>query len=576
MAVNINQFDELREQIVNQEKWDNKHFHVFNYEAGTGKSISTHQFIGEMTKEHPFRVLYVQRFVRDNELDHTVNAINKHAGRTVAFGYSSKNSEGKRTKVEMAQIVKSQVLCITHNMYGQICKGKHKELIHERDILIIDEYPDLLEKISILPIDIGILWMEAIQYPEIEEIAILLRKIVKGQDGKKLKKNKMVFYSFESPEYEKQKKGISNVLARMSGRSLEVLQKCQQLLINGGYLFEGAFHTYVNNDFQFCRNNIILDANAEFDYRYEMSDKFIVRNQAKVFEYSKSTFIHYDVNTTKKALAKYVNFSDKVLEDIDFEKRKGILFITDKDNQKEIENSILQNFSHIGESMEEIERVLGCKISVDYYGNIIGVNSYREYDTVVIAKTPHYDYLTYALTYLYYYSSDQQAIEYIDVFKHPEVEAIRKSVVAGEIYQAIKRINRANHFCANIYVFSDYQEAIDVVLQQLPKIPNTKTAFDIEMRRKQYDGESRHENSMATKVQEMLIKVMKDGRESITKKELREILGIEDKFYFSKILTKLKPFLEQHKIQSVVQKLIFTLNSLGEDYGHGKNKDKSA
>lgn len=150
----LNYFDDLREQIMNKEKWDRDRFHVFDYEAGTGKSRNSKQYIGEMTKVYFYRVLYVQRFIRDNELNQTVALINEHAGREVALAFTGDDTKSNKRK---NQAKEAQILCISQRMFSEICRGNHPELIDNRNTLIIDEYPDLLEKIAVSERDIGYL-----------------------------------------------------------------------------------------------------------------------------------------------------------------------------------------------------------------------------------------------------------------------------------------------------------------------------------------------------------------------------------------------------------------------------------
>ncbi|MEC2157663.1 DEAD/DEAH box helicase family protein [Virgibacillus halodenitrificans] len=166
-----NYFHELRQHILDESKWDKSNFVVFNHEAGTGKSQSTFRFIGEMTKEKAHRVLYVQRFVRDDELNKTVDTINEHAGKRVAEGVYSKEKQSTIRKK-----AKAQVLCISHQMYKQICLGNREELKNERNLLIIDEYPDLVEKVSVTLDDIAYLWGRNIRNKFLDDLANLLRE----------------------------------------------------------------------------------------------------------------------------------------------------------------------------------------------------------------------------------------------------------------------------------------------------------------------------------------------------------------------------------------------------------------
>ncbi|RIW32683.1 hypothetical protein D3H55_12425 [Bacillus salacetis] len=78
-------FKELEEVILNEGNWNPNVFEVFNHEAGTGKSRFVQQLLGKMSKLNSYRVFYVQRFVRDDELLHTVQRINEFAEKEVAI-----------------------------------------------------------------------------------------------------------------------------------------------------------------------------------------------------------------------------------------------------------------------------------------------------------------------------------------------------------------------------------------------------------------------------------------------------------------------------------------------------------
>lgn len=556
MKIDINQFKDLKEQIYNPKMWGKELFIVFDYEAGTGKSLFAQRYIGEMTKKQQHKVLYVQRFSRDEELNNTADTINDYAGKNVAVAYTSKDYTDKQANQKKLRAINSQVLCITHKMYSQICKGEHKELSNNRDILIIDEYPDLVEKISISQSDLTRLWFDY-GHSEIEKVVTMLRDRLKG-DSVLTINHEIKYHSFESVEYDYIKKAMIHAMDSIEKQEHKaILQKCVKLLNNGGYAYEGGFHTYDDSiDFVMLKNNIILDANAGFDHRYEMSNKFVVRKQEKMFEYANSRVHHIDVNTTKKALSKYVDFAGKVLETVQLEQRKGVLFVTDKANKDELNDCILRHYSNVGETIEEIEETLECKISVDYFGNIIGVNTYRDYETVVIMKTPNYDYLTYVLTGMLYKSKDGLSVESIRPFQDDEIETLRKTIVAGEIYQAIKRINRDNSQSAEIFVFSDSQEAVELVVKQLPNVSYTKSSMEVSNKRKDYDASSRLDGSAVTEVQEILTEALKAGVERIKKKEIREQVGVT-KSYFPKVLNKLTPFLTKHNISIDVRELIF-------------------
>lgn len=150
--INGRDFSKLRHKIFDFHHWDSKVFEVFPYEAGSGKSLTTHHFLGELAIKTNHRVLYVQLFSSDGRLQETVDRINKKADKKVAVkfdGEDSKKSGMRKTAIE------AQILCITHNMYFSVCQGEHPELIQDREILIIDEFPNIMHPITVTLDDIS-------------------------------------------------------------------------------------------------------------------------------------------------------------------------------------------------------------------------------------------------------------------------------------------------------------------------------------------------------------------------------------------------------------------------------------
>jgi hypothetical protein len=536
----ISYFGDLREQIMNEEQWVEDKFIVFSHEAGSGKSQSTFRFLAEMTEQKSNRVLYVQRFVKDDELDNTVATINRNAGKRVAEGIHSKMGEKEKKKC-----IEAQFLVISHQMYLQICKGKRQELVKNRDILIIDEYPDLVERITLTINDVCELWGESIECDFLETLAYLLRK-KRYECMSNSIQCKMQYIDFGEKEFELYKKIFSQrseKITEIIGEPL--LEKLQQILSNGCYFYESAFHTF-NNQLKLysLKNNIILDANGSFDFRYRLSSQFIVKETVKFYDYSASTLQHFKVKTDKTALKKQINLAEKIFEKISLENKNKTLIVTDKDNTEKVEEKVSGYLLQLGFSKERIDK----RVSIDYFGNLIGVNTYRDYDTVVVLKTPFFDYLSYALTYLYFQSKDGKKMEDILVFQNADVESICKTVVGGEIYQAIKRINRDNSQSAQMIVCTDYQEAIDVVVGQMPYIKYESNSVEVN----KLKVDELPENSAiarVAKVEKFLLEQMEAGVEKVQKKILKDLVGVKDGGNFKRtILNNLAPFIKQHEI----------------------------
>ena len=552
-------FKNLRNQILNFENWDSEKFCIFNHEAGTGKSIETHKILGEMSKEYSYRVLYVQMFEKDNELTNTVERINSHAGKIVARRFAG---EDLRKDSRRAEAVDAQCLCVTHRMYLEMCKGKNLDLIQNRDILIIDEMPNFLNKIEITTDDIQYLWLNYPYSEEAQQLATFFRdtwyKYMINSNQSKNSEFKKVIYSVE--EYYKYSQSINFLLKEINDENVkEILSKFLQLLNNGFLFYQNKFYSYDGRIKPLLlNNNIILDANAGFNYLYQLSPTFNINEQSKIFDYSNSMLFHYLVNTSKASIKNSIDLFSKCLSQVLLERGDSALFITDMENKDKLKEEIIFYYRNYGQTLEEIEMNMGIKIYIDYYGNLIGKNTYRDCNVAIVTKTPNFDYLSYTLTYLLYKNYERDSLRDILAFQDCEVEKLRKSIIAGEIYQSIKRINRQNKKSSRIYLFSTNNDAIDIVKSQLPNINYIQKNL-IVSKTKKITTQSKDTKFMEQlELTKQFILLSKEkGINQIQKKDIRDILGIKSSPNFTPILTRLKPWLIVNNIENSGQTLKF-------------------
>ncbi|MFN7251527.1 MAG: DEAD/DEAH box helicase family protein [Anaerobacillus sp.] len=550
-----NYFQELHEQITDRSKWDEERFMVFGHEAGSGKSQMTFKFIGEMTKTKTYRVLFVQKFSRDDELINTVSKINEHAGNIVAMKFSKEDTGNKKRK---QQAEEAQVLCITHQMYQLICKGEHAELIKDRQILIIDEYPHIIETIHLCSEDIGKLWINNYKYGldlSLDAIVNFLRNLLHQKKANK-NFNKMLLIEFNIEEQRRYKKVVNQLLSRVSDDGdKKILSKINYLLSYGGYMYENAFYTYREDiDYKMFQNNIILDANASFDTKYSLSKKFHRISQPKIFNYSNTIIHHSVIKTGKCNLKKYINFNEKVLSKVSPERKNKILFITDKEREQGLSISISDYFLSLGYSKKEAEMIIEERIKVDHFGNLIGVNTYRDFDTVVITKTPNYDYISYAMTF--YHLTQNKKEDQLQLFKHEEIESLRESTVAGEIYQAIKRINRDNSKNCEIFLFMDNEKVESIIRSQFPQIHYHKDQFEVDSKKVNKPKKEKKSDIRIGMAKKYLLEYKEKGAPFIRKIELRNFLGINDGGNLrNEVLLNLMDFFKEERIFEDGQKI---------------------
>jgi len=160
-------------------------------------------------------------------------------------------------------------------------------------------------------------------------------------------------------------------------------------------------------------------------------------------------------------------------------------------------------------------------------------------------------------------------MENICIFENQDVEAIRKTAVAGEIYQAIKRINRDMKKNAQIYLFCDSNEEVDIVMQQLENVQYVKQKIQCEEKLKKYDNAKREEQSKlvarANRIQEVLLECINANIVSIQKQDVGKRGGITNKHQLSNVIRYLAPFLTTHQIENVGQRFIFKQSTKFKD-----------
>lgn len=537
-TIDIGYFEQLEQQILDIARWNQNKFYVFDHEAGTGKSRFTQGCIGKMTKTKTHKVLYVQKFKKDNELVNTVERINKYAGEEVAGYYCSDLKREEKKRLQQVQ-----VLCVTHQMYYQICKGNNLELVKGRNILIIDEFPQLFKEVYVTKDDIANLWSKFNRdggYAG-KELAQMLLDMLLGEE----ENNSIKCIDFRLEKYG----GLRELLAKIKDSSyrhnkeeLKVLDKIEILLNQKFFISPNKFISYEKEAKLYkLKNNILLDANGSFDYRYLLSNDFEVMKQEKKFDYSNTEFSHYRVKTTKTELRKIqAKIHEKAVSEVDWKNTDKILFVTDKNNKELLEKEIIRYLRVYGHSLEKIQENYDKEISIDHFGNLIGKNNYRKYDSIVLTKTPNYAYNSYVMDYCYI-NDDIIDGTIIEPFKNKDIEEIRISTLAGEFYQAIKRINRDNKLKANIYLFTDAQDAIEIVRDQLMNVQYKSVEVESD-----YNTDNRPKNHL-NRVKEILLRNKEGGKKEINKKEIREELEIEAP-NLSNLLNQVQKFAEENNI----------------------------
>lgn len=525
--------EHLFKTITDENYYTSDHFRLLNNEAASGKSIKAFEALSWIGLNTNYIAIYVQPFANEVseendgiELQKTVDRINQSAGKDIASYLSVKNSS------EHSEIIKKyNIICITHNKYINYCKSNKNDLIDKADILIIDEFPNLYEEFEIgkkelrklqgLTLDYD---KDSIDREKIEDITMYLRDYI--EIANKQYGSEMTIVNL----HKLRNKSKINVLKKIlkSSKDDEVKKVCKgciELFSHGSIFEKGIFHTYNSNvKYKLAKeNNIVLDANGGFDGRYKVNENlFKLDNQSKVFDYTDSIIRHYPIKTTKTATDKYINIVQDVRDYIKTQTSYSqCLVITDKERDIKITDAQKELYEHLE------------KISFTYYGNFIGKNDWREYETVWTVKTPYYRFYQYILMYMFYSGKElngntsckvgnKEGEKYI-VFQNKDFDDFKNSIVAGEIYQGAKRIARDGRDC-NINILIDNRDIFDIVKKQFKDIKQ-ETKEDLKLRVKETRAKL-NKIAKLEKRKKVLSNHIESGIDKIEKQALADEIGV--------------------------------------------------
>lgn len=560
MSSNINQekkqdrLNHLFNAITDTNYYTSNHFRVLNHEAAMGKSEKTFEALAWLGLNTNYKVVYVQSFANKVsekndgiQLQKTINKINKHAKKEVANYLSIKNADKHSTVIKDYNII-----CITHNKYIGYCQSNKKDLIDKADILIIDEFPNLYQKLEIGKKELRKLQGWTLDYEKgskerenIEDITLYLKEYIENANKQYGKEMTIVNL------HKRRNKSKINVLKKIN-RTIkdkdikEVCDSCIELFSHGSVFEKGTLYTYNSNiRYKLAKeNNIILDANGGFDERYKLNKNlFVLDRQSKVFDYSGSTITYYQIKTTKTETNKYID----IIKDVrDYIKGKTeynkCLVVTDKDRDIKITEA----------QKELYEQLEG--ISFTYFGNFIGKNDWREYDTVWTVKTPYFRFYEYILMYMFYSGKElngntsckvgnKKGKKYI-VFQNQEFDRLKNSIVAGEIYQGAKRIARDGRDC-NVNVLIDNPEIFNLVKKQFKGIQSA-VKEDLNLRVKQTKAQ-KNKKIKLEKMEKVLSKYIESGVNKLEKVEFAKEVDVAPT-NLSRELKKISKFLVDKSI----------------------------
>ncbi|MET3208800.1 UNVERIFIED_CONTAM: hypothetical protein ABIC26_001739 [Paenibacillus sp. PvR008] len=519
-------------------------FVVIDLEASLGKSMQTNRILKDYIESYQFtginygkpyrKFLLVKRFAKD--VEDSEEYIGENIDRLYqGFGDSSERIIGKGRHVvgitseswqkhyrhNLEAVRDSDVLIITHSRYKMLCEddklrrwfteGRHTQIIDERidfDIVSFSrsEYDSIL---SVLPHTLHPLLYDATkglldQANECERM--------KTSEGKKLSSRGIIrchskidslepiyaIYELYNALDKNKSEIIRNKGLAAYNNLMGIVQRLQLFYQNTCYYNYYSLSTYNKMHRLFClANNVILDANGQIDYLYSVKNgntKFVLDKQSRIIDHSGSTITHITFNTSKTSIHKKLNtetgkneYFEKISNFIkrNFKLGKRYLIVLQKEfvlSDNGDESGFIRQLRQAGFTDIAIgDEYNGESISVNWYGNLIGKNTWRDFDCCYLLGTPNPRFESHVIHLCQYTDKHDWRIGLGVVkngktksFKNPDLEKIRQGTIISEMYQTVKRVQRNPKPQAEIYIVTNEEEVFSGVTKQLKHIKIAK------------------------------------------------------------------------------------------------------
>jgi hypothetical protein len=533
----IQKIDYLRQLITEQETGENI-FKVVNFEAGLGKSRYTDIIIREYLRFNTDRkFLIVKRF--NDESDRSANTIKDNSFlRNHVVVITADNWQ--KWKKNVKELQSKQVIIISHKRYIDLCENDAERAIFTKDrhTLIIDEkvnyyvytysyaiYSHIRQYISFKNSELFDKACRTLNelatnnstaitriYPKIEKELLqqftdMMKDEIRNQHDLKIKRKLENFLDTVLLLYDK------NVLALHNSEELYTLNRR---------------HKHWG-----LKNNIILDASAGIDGVYEVHDKFKLQRQTRLIDHSASQFFHIKMNTSKSAIGKkQKKYFEKIVELIKerhIEGEKTLLVI-----HKEFANSLHKEMKKVfgadnvwkdKNDKENDPDYNSQPYAISWFGNLIGKNTFSDFDNVWILGTPNIPNAHYLIHYIQYadqtLGKNRTQVDNRGKFKNAKFRAIQDGYIAAEIYQSLKRIQRNPKPKGKFYIVTKDEEIVHKVLGQMRNATLTET---IESKEEQKEKSTRKEPTKNEIIIGHIKKLIQDGHRRFKKSDVEKDL----------------------------------------------------
>jgi hypothetical protein len=475
---------ELKRCILDKETGEGK-FLVLNTEASLGKSINTNKII-RIYNDDSFtntykKFLIVKRFKKD--IEETASFLGEwmNTGDNInVLGITGDNWSDWKTDLD--QLKDIQTLIISHQRYIDLCENKEYRdaFQYKRDILVIDEKVEFpVYTFSKKTYDDIHSYLPFGMENDLSEVCKPLKDMVSYFYNDQKTKNECIFCTPQIEidkvrEFEKKVLDNKDNIEYGKWNIIQDFIKSLYLLYETRCLYNGGRISTFNRDHKLwgLKNNIILDASGEIDYIYRLSDSnYIINRQMRVVDDKKINIHPILFNTSKSSIKEHrIDFFDAMSSMIK-EKTKPdekVLLICHKENSAPFKVKLVeQGFQDVAEG----DDYHGENIAINWFGNVIGKNTYKDFNTCWILGKPNLPLEAYIIHYMQYSQTDTIGRKPMTIvkgkFTNKTFSSIQTGEIASQMYQAMKRIQRNAFPEGDIYIVLDDEQILYKIINDM-------------------------------------------------------------------------------------------------------------
>lgn len=493
---------EYLHKVITEEETGEEMFKVLNFEAGLGKSFYTDLITKEYINDNNERKFLIVKKFNEESMNSEKNIDVKEKVAVI-----TSDTWGRYWRNKIPILINKQVIIISHKRYIDLCTNEAERAVFAqgRHTLIIDEKINFpIYTYSDRSYSEVRQWVRPKEREVLDEIHNILLEIIEEHKGK-LECFK-VYPSIKDELLTQFKQSIDDILKQ--AENIHIRSVLQEFYKATTLAFSKDNLSIINADKIVSRdplhnhwglhNNIILDASASLDGVYKASKKFEIVNQQRIIDHKESEYIHIKANSSKSTINRNREFYFKqIVNEIKKEHmpNEKTLLVVHKAFSGDIYNVLSESFDKGHIWLDKRDKQIdedynNQQVAISWFGNLIGKNTYSNFNNIWVIGTPNLPLSNYLIHYMQYKNGTLGRRELKVVkgrFKNKELRAVQEGYIAAELYQSLKRIQRNIEPEGRFFIVNHDEKLVLKVIKQMKNAKLTSSRYiNVKSENKQY------------------------------------------------------------------------------------------